>query len=81
MAYGEENLPSIEELRLQARNDLMNQQARIDTHNLMVKSVCSEEAKEKATKASEQIKLESECFEKNKRKDIDIEKEMDRFST
>lgn len=81
MAYGEEKLPSIEELRLQARNDLMNQQARIDTHNLMVKSVCSEEAKEKATKASEQIKLESECFEKNKRKDIDIEKEMDRFST
>jgi hypothetical protein len=57
MAYGADT-PTREELRLQARNDLMNEQARIDTHNLMVLSVCSEEVKEKSTKASEQLKLQ-----------------------
>lgn len=81
MAYGEDAIPSREELRLQARNDLMEEQARIDTHNLMVKLACREESEEKATKASEQIRLQSECFEKDKRPDIDIEKAMEKFST
>ena len=81
MAYGEDSLPTREELRLQARNQLMEEQQRIDTHNLMVLSVCADDAKEKSTKANEQLKLQSECFEKDKRPDIDIEKEMKRFET
>ncbi len=77
----EDNIPTLDELRLQARNDLMDQQQRIDTHNLMALSACIEEAKDKVEKASEQIKYQNDCFEKNKRRDIDIEKEMERFTT
>lgn len=77
----EDSVPTLDELRLQARNDLMDQQQRIDTHNLMALSACIEEAKDKSEKASEQIKYQNDCFEKNKRRDIDIEKEMERFTT
>ena len=78
--WSEDSVPTLDELRLQARNDLMDQQQRIDTHNLMALSACIEEAKDKAPKASEQIKYQNDCFEKNKRRDIDIEKEMERFT-
>ena len=76
----EDKIPNIEQLIQERRSSLMDEQKEIDRDNLHILTTCRDQQKdaEKATDALDKINV---CYNKFKRNDIDIEKEMERFTT
>ena len=76
----EDSVPTLDELIQERRASLLEEQMEVDRDNLKALASCrkSQEKTEKATQALDNINV---CYNKLKRADIDIEKEMAKFST
>lgn len=76
----EESIPTIDGLIQERRTSLLEEQKEIDMTNLRILSTCrtQQEKAKKATDALDQINV---CYNKFKRNDIDIEAEMEKFTT
>ena len=76
MAYGADT-PTREEMKQNKIEQLKETNARIETHNKMVESVCEEESQEKVG-AIEIARYKLSCLEKDTKPLIDIDKEIEK---
>ncbi len=76
MAYGSDT-PTREEMKQNKIEQLKEDNARIETHNKMVESVCETESQEKVG-AIEIARYKLSCLEKDTKPLIDIDKEIEK---